>query len=125
MFMLTLMFTLMLTLIHTPFPPAALRNLCATFLACVALCAVFLGRLAAQAPPPPSTAATLPSADNNGKPGTAQDGTHDMAHMSMAGMSMASDGSLLPSPHASSGTGWQPADTPAHIWSTRRGGAGT
>src|SRR5581483_6562031 len=29
---------------------------------------------------------------------------------------------LLPSPHASSGTGWQPASSPQHLWMTSRGG---
>lgn len=28
----------------------------------------------------------------------------------------------LPSPHAGSGTGWQPASVPAHLWMTSRGG---
>lgn len=47
-----------------------------------------------------------------------------MAHMdhSMPGMEMTMSDSTLPSPHAGSGTGWQPAETPAHIWMTRRGG---
>jgi len=29
---------------------------------------------------------------------------------------------ILPSPHASSGTGWQPASAPARLWMTSRGG---
>ncbi len=29
---------------------------------------------------------------------------------------------LLPSPHSSSGTGWQPASSPQHLWMTSRGG---
>jgi hypothetical protein len=45
---------------------------------------------------------------------------------SMGDMNMASDyeeaNSFLPSPHASSGTGWQPASVPAYLWMTSRGG---
>jgi hypothetical protein len=38
-------------------------------------------------------------------------------------MNMASPSeSALPSPHAGSGTGWQPASVPAHLWMTSRGG---
>ena len=47
---------------------------------------------------------------------------HD-AHQQMSqmpGMEMgASTPDWLPWPHAGSGTGWQPASTPAHIWSTK------
>jgi len=38
----------------------------------------------------------------------------------MPGMSMG-EPSSLPSPHAGSGTGWQPASVPAHLWMTSRG----
>jgi len=43
---------------------------------------------------------------------------HDHEHMhEMAGMHMASsEESWQPSPHASSGTGWQPASVPGHLW---------
>ena len=41
----------------------------------------------------------------------------------MAGMQMdAPVASPLPSPHAGSGTGWQPASVPANEWMTMRGG---
>jgi hypothetical protein len=40
----------------------------------------------------------------------------------MPGMSMGEPSeSSLPSPHAGSGTGWQPASVPAHLWMTSRG----
>jgi hypothetical protein len=40
-----------------------------------------------------------------------------MQGMNMGGMNTESSASdWLPSPHASSGTGWQPAATPAHLW---------
>lgn len=42
---------------------------------------------------------------------------HDMAGMNMS--SSAPD--WMPSPHASSGTGWQPAATPANLWSKSLG----
>jgi hypothetical protein len=42
----------------------------------------------------------------------------NMPGMNMAGMEMNS----LPSPHAGSGTAWQPASTPAHEWMFMRGG---
>ena len=44
---------------------------------------------------------------------------------SMAGMEMSAataNGSQLPSPHAGSGTGWQPASVPANGWMWMRGG---
>jgi hypothetical protein len=50
---------------------------------------------------------------------------HDMAghshgtqaQSSMPGMDMSdAETKWMPSPHASSGTGWQPADTPGHLW---------
>src|SRR5450755_3102346 len=44
---------------------------------------------------------------------------------SMAGMEMSTataNGSQLPSPHAGSGTGWQPASVPANGWMWMRGG---
>jgi hypothetical protein len=50
---------------------------------------------------------------------------HDMAghshgtqaQSSMPGMDMSdAETEWMPSPHASSGTGWQPADTPGHLW---------
>ena len=41
----------------------------------------------------------------------------------MPGMNMGTEGlSFLPSPHAGSGTGWQPASVPAHEWMTSAGG---
>ena len=43
--------------------------------------------------------------------------------MNMAGMDMdASPNGQLPSPHAGSGTGWQPASAPGHEWMTMHGG---
>jgi hypothetical protein len=46
-----------------------------------------------------------------------------MAGMQMPGMDMeATKDAALPSPHASSGTGWQPASVPAHQWMFARGG---
>ncbi len=45
---------------------------------------------------------------------------HDM--QSMPGMHMPADTpAWLPSPHAGSGTAWEPASVPAHLWMTRRG----
>src|SRR5436305_1189349 len=41
---------------------------------------------------------------------------------SMAGMNMPEGGLSLPSPHAGSGTGWQPASVPAYEWMWMRGG---
>ncbi len=60
-----------------------------------------------------------------------QDSGHDMAghdhspqaQTSMQGMHMPpSELDWLPTPHASSGTGWQPAATPAHLWMKSLGG---
>lgn len=42
--------------------------------------------------------------------------------MPMAGMNMGEKKSSLPSPHAGSGTAWQPASTPAYEWMWMRGG---
>ncbi len=39
----------------------------------------------------------------------------------MPGMKMGEEASPLPSPHAGSGTGWEPASLPAHLWMTSRG----
>ena len=54
-----------------------------------------------------------------------QEDSHDLAGHShgaqaqstMPGMDMSNaEMEWMPSPHASSGTGWQPADTPGHLW---------
>src|SRR5882724_3684832 len=46
-----------------------------------------------------------------------------MTGMNMPGMRMEASGiSQLPSPHAGSGTGWQPASVPGHEWMLMRGG---
>ena len=46
-----------------------------------------------------------------------------MAGMQMGGMHMDEHAeSPLPSPHAGSGTGWQPASVPGHDWMWMRGG---
>jgi hypothetical protein len=51
----------------------------------------------------------------------AKDADQDMSGMNMSGMQM--EGALtLPSAHASSGTGWQPASVPGHDWMISRGG---
>jgi hypothetical protein len=48
---------------------------------------------------------------------TSQGGKTDMPGMDMPGMGMSHPApDWLPSPHASSGTGWQPAATPTSIW---------
>ena len=39
-----------------------------------------------------------------------------MQSMDMSGMNMSSNPDWLPSAHSSSGTGWQPATTPVHMW---------
>ena len=53
--------------------------------------------------------------------GTAQDSGQE--DNSMAGMQMEENAvSTLPSPHAGSGTGWQPASVPGHEWMIMRGG---
>jgi hypothetical protein len=44
---------------------------------------------------------------------------HDM--QSMANMQMGETPDWLPSPHAGSGTAWEPASVPAHLWMTKRG----
>jgi len=49
----------------------------------------------------------------------AQDSMSPGEHASMPGMNMAA--STLPSPHASSGTGWQPASVPNYMWMTQAG----
>ena len=41
---------------------------------------------------------------------------------SMSGMQMDHEGSAAPSPHAGSGTSWEPASIPAHEWMWMRGG---
>lgn len=44
------------------------------------------------------------------------------AMQDMPGMNMSVSGSdWMPSPHAGSGTGWQPASVPDHLWMTSRG----
>ena len=49
--------------------------------------------------------------------------SQSMQHQTMAGMNMGHPAeSSLPSPHAASGTAWQPASVPAHIWMSSRGG---
>ncbi len=48
---------------------------------------------------------------------------NDANNQDMHGMDM-NDPSFLPSPHAGSGTGWQPASIPAHIWMTTHGRLG-
>jgi hypothetical protein len=45
---------------------------------------------------------------------------HDHSRMNMG--EPAQGRLLLPSPHASSGTGWQPASVPAHLWMTSQHG---
>jgi hypothetical protein len=42
--------------------------------------------------------------------------------MNMPGMKMDEGSSTLPSPHAGSGTGWEPASVPGHEWVMMRGG---
>ena len=44
---------------------------------------------------------------------------HDM--QAMANMQMGETPDWLPSPHAGSGTAWEPASVPAHLWMTNRG----
>ena len=60
-----------------------------------------------------------------------QEASHDMsghnhgtqAQSSMPGLDMShTNMDWMPSPHASSGTGWQPADTPGHLWMKSVGG---
>jgi hypothetical protein len=47
----------------------------------------------------------------------------DQQMQNMPGMNTGTQSlSFLPSPHASSGTGWQPASVPAHQWMTKAGG---
>src|SRR5512132_4280 len=43
---------------------------------------------------------------------------HDVQHMH--DMNMETTKSALPSPHAGSGTAWEPASVPAHFWMTSR-----
>jgi hypothetical protein len=49
---------------------------------------------------------------------SAQDASMSGMHMQMEH----SEGSQLPSPHAGSGTGWEPVSVPEHEWMRRRGG---
>ena len=53
---------------------------------------------------------------------SAQEQDSSMAGMNMPGMNMDETPSQLPSPHAGSGTGWQPASVPANDWMWMRGG---
>jgi len=73
------------------------------------------------------SALSLPpaSAQENAPPAPDQEhAAHPKAQdMSMAGMQMDEHAeSQLPSPHAGSGTGWQPASVPEHDWMWMRGG---
>jgi hypothetical protein len=45
-----------------------------------------------------------------------------MNGMNMGGMNMEHEDTSLPSPHAGSGTAWQPASVPGHEWMLMRGG---
>ncbi len=45
--------------------------------------------------------------------------SHDM--QSMANMHMDESPAWLPSPHAGSGTAWEPASVPGHLWMSKRG----
>jgi hypothetical protein len=45
----------------------------------------------------------------------------DQPSHDMEGMNMSETADWMPSPHASSGTSWQPASVPAHLWSTKLG----
>lgn len=47
--------------------------------------------------------------------------SHDMQHMQEMGMSTSGEG-WKPSMHAGSGTAWEPASVPGHLWMTSRGG---
>ena len=49
-------------------------------------------------------------------PSLAQDDHSDHTTHTMAGMQMSEEASSVPSFHASSGTGWQPASVPENIW---------
>src|SRR3954447_18028158 len=52
-----------------------------------------------------------------------RDGMHmDHAHGQMSMEASTEESMALPSAHASSGTGWQPASVPSHLWMTSRGG---
>ena len=52
-----------------------------------------------------------------------RDGKHmDHAQGQMSMEASTEEGIALPSAHASSGTGWQPASVPSHLWMTSRGG---
>lgn len=46
----------------------------------------------------------------------------DQAHGHRSMETLAEESMSLPSPHAGSGTGWQPASVPTHLWMTSRGG---
>ena len=57
------------------------------------------------------------------EPAAAAQSDKQMAGMQMPGMDMqAPSGVALPSPHAGSGTGWQPTSVPANEWMLIRGG---
>ena len=72
-----------------------------------------------------AVALTLVSAQDSSTPAHTHDpsATGPEQNMSMPGMNMEEHApSPLPSPHAGSGTGWQPASVPAYEWMWMRGG---
>jgi hypothetical protein len=80
------------------------------------LAAIFLRPACAQENAPADEAHHHPAQDA----AASQDAS--MTGMNMAGTNMeASESSQLPSPHAGSGTGWQPASVPGHEWMLMRG----
>ena len=73
---------------------------------------------------PLSVAQQSSTADSHEHPTvTMQQVDKSMAGMQMPNMNMAAHGGTsLPSPHAGSGTGWQPASVPGYEWMWMRGG---
>ena len=73
---------------------------------------------------PLSVAQQSSAADSHEHPTvTMQQVDKSMAGMQMPNMNMAAHGGTsLPSPHAGSGTGWQPASVPGYEWMWMRGG---
>ena len=93
-----------------------MRGAVLCFLAFVALTVSGSGQVAAV------QIAETQVADPNMDVSTKSHSDHDM--QTMPGMNMAENTgqpSAIPSWHAGSGTAWQPASVPAHLWMTSRG----
>ena len=114
----------------------------ASFYLCVLLTAIVLVRCAfaqtSQSSDQPVVAQSEQNAEHSNHQDAHTSGSDDKKHDSMRGMQLehsmqhqhsmemnddrALGNSFLPSPHAGSGTGWQPASVPDYMWMTSRDG---